>query len=237
LCGTSAWWWKYGVPVELVNAESPDNKLYFLCRACYVARQVRWKFNVGKGRAGVLYHFKNAHEATYHSESNNLSFTPNTLDLLDTQDPKQKELYNQLAETFDGDALRRDLMSWIVQDNVPFQTVESEHFRKLLNRVHPFMDDDVVPCATTVSRWIKTEFLLHKHEIRSALASAISHIHLSFDLWTNRRRKAINGVTAHFFDSKGRCRTILLALTEMADLHTGKNIALNTLKVIREYGF
>jgi hypothetical protein len=29
----------------------------------------------------------------------------------------------------------------------------------------------------------------------------------------------------------------LLALTEIADLHTSKNIALNTLKVIREYSF
>jgi hypothetical protein len=49
--------------------------------------------------------------------------------------------------------------------------------------------------------------------------------------------KAINGVTAHFLKAKGKCRTILLALTEMEDVHSGKNITANTLRIIQDYGF
>ena len=57
------------------------------------------------------------------------------------------------------------------------------------------------------------------------MKTAISRIHLAFDLWTSSRRKAINGITANWVDRKGRCRTALIALTEMGDCHDGVSIA------------
>jgi hypothetical protein len=78
--------------------------------------------------------------------------TPSALELLDTQDPKQQEVYNYIVESFNGDVLRRDLLSWIVLNNVSFHTIENEQCKRLLKRVHPFIEDDVVPYSTTVSR-------------------------------------------------------------------------------------
>jgi hypothetical protein len=124
-----------------------------------------------------------------------------------------------------------------VYDNIPFVKVESKHFRKLFARLHPFTNKSVIPAAITVSRWVKQELLVHRDKIRQVLKTAITQIHLSFNLWTNRRRKAINSITAHFVNKKGSCRTLLLALSEMDDCYSGKNIAANTLAVIKTYGF
>jgi hypothetical protein len=46
---------------------------------------------------------------------------------------------------------------------------------------------------------------MHKEEVREILKNAASRIHLSFDLWTSPRRKAINGVVANFVDDRGKC--------------------------------
>jgi hypothetical protein len=42
------------------------------------------------------------------------------------------------------------------------------------------------------------------------MATAISRIHLTFDLWTSSQRKAINGVTANWINRKGHCCTASL---------------------------
>jgi hypothetical protein len=142
-----------------------------------------------------------------------------------------------LLESFDVDSLRADILAWTVYDNIPFDKVESLHFRKILSRIHPFVDKSVIPTSRTTLRWLLRELLLHKEDIWKVLKQAISQIHLSFDLWTSPARKAMNGITAHFVDKKGHCRTVLLALTEMDDRHSGKNIAANTLLVIKDFSF
>jgi hypothetical protein len=56
---TTAWWWQYGVPLESSNIG--NKSVYFLCRACYCRRKLHCKFNITKGSAAVLLHFKTYH--------------------------------------------------------------------------------------------------------------------------------------------------------------------------------
>jgi methionine synthase II (cobalamin-independent) len=42
-----------------------------------------------------------------------------------------------------------------------------------------------VPNPRTMSRWVTQEYHIHKQEIRENMATAISRIHLAFDLWTS----------------------------------------------------
>lgn len=79
------------------------------------------------------------------------------------------------------------------------------------------------------------EFKLHREDIKKSLKSSISKIHLSFNLWTSRKRRALNSITAHWVDLKGRCQTALLGLTEIEDIHSSKNLCANTLCIIEEY--
>lgn len=88
-----------------------------------------------------------------------------------------------------------------------------------------------------MSRWVTREYPIHKQEIRENMATAISRIHLAFDLWTSNRRKAINGVTANWVDCKGHCQTALLAMKEMSDRHDGQSIARLVLPIIEDYNF
>lgn len=76
---------------------------------------------------------------------------------------------------------------------------------------------------------------MHKEEVREILKNAASRIHLSFDLWTSPRRKAINRVVANFVDDRGKCQTAMLAFREMTNRYDGKAIATNVLAVIDDY--
>jgi hypothetical protein len=71
----------------------------------------------------------------------------------------------------------------------------------------PTYGSKAIPTRTTISRWLVKEFELHKQEIRDSMKTAISRVHLAFDLWTSSRHKAINGITANWVDQKGHCQT------------------------------
>jgi hypothetical protein len=97
------------------------------------------------------------------------------------------------------------------------------------------MQDSIIPSKKVARQWVYTEFTMHKDKVREILKNAASRIHLSFNLWTSPRRKAINGVVANFVDNRGKCQTAMLAFKEITDCHNGKAIAANVLAVINDY--
>lgn len=242
---TSAWWWQYGSPLQgpwrNPRTGTVETKLYFLCKTCHLTAPDKHKpFKVAGGSQHVLQHFRTVHYSTYMSNVNDQVKQPGrtrAIELFQTSNPEQQAVYNRLIEATDPDMLRKDILRWIVYDNVPFKKVTSPHFRQLIRATHPLLNDSVVPNERTISRWIVQEFRCHKQEIKESMKTAISRIHLAFDLWTSSRRKAINGITANWVDRKGRCRTALIALTEMGDRHDGVSIATSVQPVINDYDF
>ncbi|KAF4546993.1 Hypothetical protein D9617_74g064550 [Elsinoe fawcettii] len=67
------------------------------------------------------------------------------------------------------------------------------------------------------------------------LASAITRINISFDLWTSRNKLALLGLVAHFVDAGSTPVTTLLALPRQAGRHTGANLAETIGAVIAHY--
>ena len=67
------------------------------------------------------------------------------------------------------------------------------------------------------------------------LEAAISHIHLSFDIWTSPNGYSIISIFSHYINASGQRRRRLLAFRRIFGAHTGDNIAQALLKVIREY--
>jgi hypothetical protein len=146
---------------------------------------------------------------------------------------KQARLASYLLVANSG----KDIFRWVVYDNIPFQKLESPYFHKVVGVSHPLNGSKASPIRTTMSRWVVKEFELHKQEIRDSMKTAVSRVHLAFDLWTSSRRKAINGITANWVDRKGHCQTALLALVEMDNGHDGDSIAASIIPLIEDYGF
>ncbi|KAF2877302.1 hypothetical protein BDV95DRAFT_601712 [Massariosphaeria phaeospora] len=114
---TKAWWWKYGVPVlgnysNVVGESVPAT--YFICKVCHIHNNngMAFKFNITNGSKAVLNHYKVHHYRTYREESVNLNVLDraDALDVLDTSDPVQRDVYNRLVENFDPEALRKDIL-------------------------------------------------------------------------------------------------------------------------------
>jgi hypothetical protein len=87
-----------------------------------------------------------------------------------------------------------------------------------------------------MSRQMHDIYLSKKDMISQDLRDAITKIHLGFDLWTSPNRYAIMAVTSHFLDRKGRHQTRLLALRRQLGSHSGNNLAVTLLQVVKEWG-
>jgi hypothetical protein len=138
-------------------------------------------------------------------------------------------------EGFASNTFQALLYSWIVTENVSFRKVESPRFHALLQYLNPRCER-LLPSHQTVSRTIGEIYDKQLGAITEALGAAATKINFSFDLWTSKNRLALLGLVAHFIDSAGCSKSILLALPRQKGRHTGSNIANTVAEIICHYG-
>jgi hypothetical protein len=171
--------------------------------------------NVTNESQHALEHFRNVHSKLYKDNVNSPLDELNKANAIsfsfDLHNPVQQQLYYSIAESFDYGLIKKDIMRWITLENIPSKKLQSPHFWKIFSRVHPLMQESIIPSEKAVCQWVYIEFAMHKGKVQEILKNAANCIHLYFDLWTSPRRKAINGVIANFVDNKGKCQTVMLA--------------------------
>ena len=72
--------------------------------------------------------------------------------------------------------------------------------------------------------------------VRAELGTALTKIHLSFDLWTSPNRLSIMAVFAHFIDKVGCQQSRLLALRRQFGTHSGENLAHTLFGIVQTWG-
>jgi hypothetical protein len=202
------WWWAYGVPILVkeynTKLSMTETATYFICKACYTQRASAYKFNLTRGSSAVQSHFSRTHFRTTEDRTPKLD-TRELRGLFDMGDPTQRDIYNKILALMDPEKVRKAMLAWVVYENIPLQAVSSPHFRQMFEFLEPiWTEKDAVPSRHTLRRWITKEHALHKAEVKAILKKAYGKVHLSFDIWTSRRRRAMNGVTAHWVTRKGR---------------------------------
>jgi hypothetical protein len=70
----------------------------------------------------------------------------------------------------------------------------------------------------------------------TVLHSALSRVHLLFDLWSLPTRYGICGICAYFIDLEYRNRSILIAMKRMLFTHSGEAIVEVIIPVVMDYG-
>lgn len=140
---------------------------------------------------------------------------------------------NSALAGFDLLEFRALLLQWVIAGNIAFRKVESPHLRRLISYANPWTK---MPSHISISRWVAKAYEEQLGVFTETLASAITKVSLSFDLWTSGTSVALLGIVAHFIDAEGKPTSILLSLPRQQGRHTGTNIADNVACIIAEYG-
>ena len=115
-----------------------------------------------------------------------------------------------------------------------FNETKSKALHKIFEYLNPTSTKGLMSKKTTRSDIIKY-FETTKATVIEHLSLAQSRIHLSYDLWTSPNHKAMITIVAHWTSEDYKVKTMLLAIREIHEEHTGENIANVVYPVLKEY--
>ena len=145
---------------------------------------------------------------------------------------------------------RRDMMSigldkatleylylqWAISCDIPFNQVRDTRFRTFLEYINPATNRLLPDSDSTIKINAEDLFDEGKERLRHILATALSDIHLTCDIWTSPNHLGLLAVIGHFTSEKGELHAVTLALKELEGECTGENQAAVVLDVLNDYG-
>jgi len=94
----------------------------------------------------------------------------------------------------------------------------------------------LIPLAkATIRRWIISAYEEEREKVKEEMETAISNIHISFDMWTSPNYLAMISIFAHYLDKEGIRRNRLIAFKRVLGAHTGENQAALIVETLHEY--
>jgi len=140
-----------------------------------------------------------------------------------------------LRNTFNQQAYREAIIGLLTRRRMPFSAVEWSEMKDLALACNPAIEDLLITSRRTAVRLIASNYNLYKGQIRESLATSISPIHLSSDLWTSPHRHSLLAICAHWVDQYGQLQKALLGLPECRYSHGGEKQAGLILQVTEEF--
>jgi hypothetical protein len=132
------------------------------------------------------------------------------------------------------DTIDEALVSLIVVQSLPFQTVEWPEFHTFCQVLNPESSDFITTAHSQVGKKIKESFASHKDVVQRKLQSAISSIHLSLDVWTLLNELLLLGIVAHFVDCLEKYFKALIALCTITNYSGDEQFSI-LLPVLQDY--
>ena len=125
---------------------------------------------------------------------------------------------------------------WIVDADLSFSTPSNKFLQRIF-RLHDAELAQQVPWGKdTIRHNVCDLFTTKRQVIQSEFNSALSRIHLSFDLWTSPNNIAFLGVNAHFINKNFTSQNRLIGLRRQRGVHSGENIAANLEALLKSWG-
>ena len=127
-------------------------------------------------------------------------------------------------------------LQWIVTEDIPLKQVRTNVFRTFLEYVNPVANQMLPKSDSTLKIHAEGLFAEGKERLRHMLATALSDIHITCDMWTSPNYLGLLAVVAHFTNEKSELHAVTLALVELQGEHSGQNQAAIVLDVLNDYG-
>ena len=112
--------------------------------------------------------------------------------------------------------------------------VEWTEFQVLCQVLNKACKGKVPTAHSTVSEYIKEAWIRHKDVVRTVVQAAISHIHISLDIWTSPNRWLLLAIYTHFTSYDQKKQKALLALQKVPG-HSREDQFSILLPVLQDY--
>jgi len=140
-------------------------------------------------------------------------------------------------------AMTNDIVLMCATDIRPFSIVDGAGFKKVAQKLIALgaqygnvKADDVLPCATTVSRHLSTVVATRKADVTEMLQTA-ENFGITTDGWTHTTtNNQYITITAHYIDNEWKLHSNILATRLADDKHTAHYISNFVGDILAEFG-
>lgn len=208
--------WRYG---EALIREG-DRKVVYYCYICERERRSQ-KLPIMSGNKGGL-DYMESHK-------------------IDRKSGEPKPKKQQQSSTFnlvskvDFKQLKGLLIRWIVCCQLAFFMLENDYFRELVAYLNQSFANLLPRASSTIRQWILEEYEEQKQRVKGDLLKSLSHVSLSFDIWTASNWFSIISICVYWISSEGKRERRLLAYRRLIGGYSSENQAEAILAVITEY--
>lgn len=239
---TSSWIWQFGYDIEKSN---DDTKRRWVCKVCVNSNKPNPHSTASNGTQNAEIHLWNDHnvwdpsgkrkppsKAKEKTPSRNIA----EMMKLNTRDAREQQIANQIIGRFDRLTFQRLVVGWIINSNSSFRQSEDPYLRAAFEYLNPLVKTTEAHIThDTVRRRILKVYEENKAEIKRVLAAAPGLIHIAFDGWRSNNRHALYGIICYFLNTFGQPEKLVLGLPELAERHSGENIAAHVIEVLKSY--
>lgn len=142
---------------------------------------------------------------------------------------------NGLRNSFNQQGYREAVVGLLTRRRMPFSAVEWSEMRDLALACNPAIEDLLILSRRTAVRYIASNYALYQGQIKEGLATSISPIHISSDLWTSPHRHSLLAICAQWVDQNGKLQKALLGIPECRYSHSGEKQASLILQVVEDF--
>ena len=148
----------------------------------------------------------------------------------------EKRKADLLEISLDKTTLEYLYLQWIITQDIPFKQVRNKEFRAFLDYINPVANQVLPKSDSTIKSHSEDLFAEGKQRLRHMLATALSDIHITCDMWTSSNHLGLLAVVAHFTSEKLELCTVTLGLVELQGEHSGLNQAAIVLEILNDFG-
>ncbi|CAG9862308.1 unnamed protein product [Phyllotreta striolata] len=177
---------------------------------------------VTEGPEGSVANFEASCSSSDPSTSSKCAET--VLKLKQSRQPSITQAIRQVSSFSEGGSkntkITEAIVNFIVQDNLPFSTVERKGFLNLMKEVAPLYK---VPTRNCIKDRIDKKFEVLSETFKRLIES-VKYFTITTDIWTaDMQTKSFMGVTLHFIKNLKMC-SATLGVTELTEAHTSAYI-------------
>jgi hypothetical protein len=141
-----------------------------------------------------------------------------------------------LRNSFDEQRYRDALIGLLTRRRVAFSAVEWDELKDMMLAGNPAIEDLLITSRRTAVRYIASNYILYREQLKVKLSSARGSIHISTDLWTSPHRSALLAVCAQWVSDNYTIEKALLGLPECRYSHSGEKQAQLILETLETFG-
>ncbi|KAG6996788.1 putative AC transposase [Fusarium oxysporum f. sp. conglutinans] len=214
--------------IELNHQDQPIGHVW-CCSRCDT--KGRPEFFSVQATSSAADHLRKAHRITPASQSN--PSDDSAIDLQSHATPKRPRLDQSIIPKAKVKAVQELSVGFVIDSDVPFTIFEHKFLKELFYQFDHELALQIPWSSSSITRELQKIFESKADIIKAELGSALTKIHISFDLWTSPNRLAIMAVFAHFIDKFGNQQSRLLALRRQLGIHSGEILAETLFEIVQ----